>query len=171
MKHVLFSLLVLFSLNAKAADMSRTEDRDAVYSVEADGEEYYRGGCSTHQDYENITFTVTQTVVEYFEPKYLSELGFNQKMKGVEKALIKTAAAEAGVSLLTEADDITVERITSTKFLGLDLWRLNIGVGGGNGMYLVYNRVVQNNKPVYELMSNVFDGDLVFCDSKVWIKK
>ncbi len=45
------------------------------------------------------------------------------------------------------------------------------GVGGGNGMYLVFNRTVTKGKIAYELMSEVFDGDVEYCDSKVWLSK
>jgi hypothetical protein len=35
----------------------------------------------------------------------------------------------------------------------------------------VYARSVKNGKISYEKLSNVFDGDVEFCDKKVWLKK
>lgn len=172
MKHVLFSALFLMSLNSYAIDMSRTENYETSYQTDAEGNEVYVGGCSVHQEFDGIKFTVTKTVVEYFEPRDFSPSGFRKQMKGVEKELIAaTESKQAGIDSLHEADDITVETIKSTVLKGLDLWRLNIGVGGGNGMFLVFNRTIQNGKPHYELMSNIFDGDVEFCDSTVWISK
>lgn len=171
MKHALFSILFLMSLNSYAADMSRTEKYEDTYSTDAEGNEIYTGGCSVHQDFENKKFIVTKTVVKYFEPRDYSPVGFRKQMKGVDKELMIAALSNTGIDDLNDADDITVETIKSTVFNGLDLWRLNIGVGGGNGMFLVYNKTLVNGKPSYELMSNIFDGDIEYCDSKVWTTK
>ena len=171
MKHILFSALFLMSLNSYAIDMSRTETYETSYKEDAEGNVMYIGGCSVHQDYESTKFIVTKTVVEYFEPRDFSPTGFRKQMKGVEKELITAATSQTGIDSLNDADDITVETIKSTVSKGLDLWRLNIGVGGGNGMFLVFNRSIVNGKPFYEIVSNVFDGDVEFCDSSVWISK
>lgn len=171
MKVSIFAFTFLFSFSALAEDMSRTETYKEAYRELKDGTNVYIGGCSLHQDYEKKKFLVTKTLVKYFEPYDMPADEFNQKVKNVERELIKIAAKDAGAESMIDVDDLTVEKIKSTKIDGLDLYRLNIGVGGGNGMYLVYNRTVVNSKPRYELLSNVFDGDVEFCDSKVWLMK
>ncbi len=56
-------------------------------------------------------------------------------------------------------------------FPELDLIRFNVGVGGGNGGYLVFNQVKEGSVVTYELMSSTFDSDLDYCDKKVWLQK
>ncbi|MFA6236039.1 MAG: hypothetical protein WC635_01825 [Bacteriovorax sp.] len=166
---IVFSLFL--SLTASARDMSRTETYDEAYRELKDGTSVYIGGCSLHQDYEKKKFFVTKTLVKYFEPYDMPAAEFKKKVKNAEKELLDIAGKDAGAESMSDVDDLTIEKIRSTQFKNLDLYRLNIGVGGGNGMYLVYNRTVVDNKPQYELLSNVFDGDVEFCDSKIWLKK
>lgn len=150
--------------------MSRTETYEQAYRELKDGTNVYVGGCSLHQDYEKKKFYVTKTLVKYFEPYGMSAEEFKKKVKNAEPELLEIAGKDAGAESITDVDDLAIEKIKITKLEGLDLYRLNIGVGGGNGMYLVYNRTIVEGKPQYELLSNVFDGDVEFCDSKVWIK-
>ncbi|MBC7714441.1 MAG: hypothetical protein H7177_13940 [Rhizobacter sp.] len=172
MKNSILILSLLLAYGAQAKDMSGTESYKESTKEMEDGSVVYIGKCSTHQDYEKKYFTVDETLVKYFEPRDVTQAQMEKKLKNVEKELIVAAAKGANQedATLSDVDDLTVEKITSTKFAGLDLYRLNIGVGGGNGMFLVYNRILKGKTPVYELISNVFDGDLEFCDSAVWIK-
>jgi hypothetical protein len=164
-------LSLLLSVNAFAKDMSRTETYEQSYKELPDGSTQYIGGCSLHQDNEGKKITVGKTIIEYFEPEYgSSREEVEALLTAVEPELLATAADHANIESFADADDITLEKIKSTVFKKLDLYRFNIGVGGGNGMYLVFNRFVKNNKVSYELLSNVFDGDVEFCDSKVWTK-
>ena len=171
MKSILFVVLLLTLTNAYSIDMSHTESYETSYKINDEGYEVYIGGCSVHQSYENEKFIITKTIIEYFKPMSLSAAKFEKKMKAIDKELINVATAYIQVNSLHEVDDITVERISSIIYKNLDLWRLNIGVGGGNGMYLVFNKILVDGKPSYQLMSDVFDGDVQFCDSAVWILK
>ncbi len=167
----ILTLVVFLSLNSFAKDMSRTESYKDAYKELPDGSSEYIGKCSTHQDYENKHFKVTKTIIEYFEPDYdMTEAEFDQKTKSMEKELKDTLVTKLQFDSLKDVDDLTLEKITSKTFKNLDLYRLNIGVGGGNGMYLVFNRTVSKGKIQYHLMSDVFDGDIEFCDSLVWLK-
>lgn len=175
MKSTLIALSLLVSFTTLAEDMSRTEKWEEAYRDLPDGSTEYIGGCSVHQDYEGKMFTVTKTIVDSFEPGYNSPKEETmKKLKHVEKELlVATAEGSDGdvADFFAGVDDFTLEKISHKKIKGLDLYRWNIGVGGGNGYFEVYNRSVVKGKVHYEKLSNVFDGDIEFCDSKVWLKK
>lgn len=176
MKSALLTFSLLFSFTTLAEDMSRTEKWDDSHRDLPDGSTEYIGGCSTHQDYEKKMFVVTKTIVKTFEPEYNAPKEQTmKKLKAVEQELLEATADIENYGDMEEffasVDDITLEKIAHKKLKGFDLYRWNIGVGGGNGYYEVYNRTVVSGKPVYEKLSHVFDGDVEFCDSKVWIKK
>lgn len=174
MKSTLLSFFLLLSLNSFAKDMSRTETYDESYVELEDGSSQYVGGCSLHQDYEGKLFFVDEVIVKYFEPEYKKPELTMKKLKHVEKELLEAGAEGSGSSVkdfFSNVDDITLEKITSSLFKGLDLYRFNIGVGGGNGYFEVYNRTVKNGVVKFEKLSHVFDGDVEFCDSSVWLKK
>lgn len=171
MKNSLIILSLLLSFAATAKDMSRTEHWEDVYKELEDGSVAYVGACSVHGD-KNMTIA-TQTLVEYFEPSYeMTRPEFLAAVKPLEMELITAMESQGILSNLPEGiDDFYAEKIQHTTIKGLDLYLLNIGVGGGNGMILVFNRTVKNGRPVYEFMSEVFDGDIEYCDSKVWLTK
>jgi len=175
MKNTLLALSLFVSFGAFAQDMSRTEDWKTAYRELEDGSTEYIGGCSLHQEYEGKKFIVTKTIVETFEPEYDAPVTSTMnKLNHVEKELLEATAAGSGSDVpefFSGVDDITLEKIAHKTIKGLDLYRWNIGVGGGNGYFEVYNRTVVNGKPQYEKLSNVFDGDVEFCDAKVWLKK
>lgn len=176
MKTTLLTLSLLFTINAHAKDMSRTETYDESYREQEDGSNEYIGGCSVHQDYEGKLFTVTKTIVESYEPEYNAPAEETmKKLKHVEVELLTATATDSTETSLAEffsgVDDFTLEKISHKKFKGLDLYRWNIGVGGGNGYYEVYNRTEVKGQVKYEKLSNIFDGDVEFCDSKIWLKK
>ncbi|MEA9357863.1 hypothetical protein SHI21_16655 [Bacteriovorax sp. PP10] len=168
---ILLSLLLSFTANAK--NMARTEKADDVYKEQADGSVVYVGKCSIHPDKVGINYLDKETLVEYFDSDYgrLSREEFLKKTAVLETALTDAGGLRTGSEMPIGIDDFTADKIESTTFKGLDLFRLNIGVGGGNGMILIYNRKVLNGKPVYELMAEMMDGDLEYCDSKVWLSK
>lgn len=175
MKSIIISLSLLLTYSSFAKDMSRTETYDESYRDLPDGSNEYIGGCSVHQDYEGKHFSVGKTIVDSYEPEYEAPKEETlKKLKHVEVELLKITAEGGDVDyadFFASVDDFTLEKITSKKFKGLDLYRWNIGVGGGNGYYEVYNRTLVDGKPHYEKLSHIFDGDIEFCDSKVWIKK
>lgn len=156
-----------------AADMSRTEDYDQVHE-ERDGYMVYTGKCSLHQDHEGVYFTVGKTIVETYEPAWRADPADTMKvLRHVEKELLAAAAVGSDQSVeefFAGVDDFTLEKIKSKPFAHLDLYRFNIGVGGGNGYYDVYKRSVVNGKISYEQMSKVFDGEVEICDEQVWLK-
>ncbi len=166
MKNSLLIISLLLSFSAMAKDMARTESYNSA-SPEVDGYLVYVGSCSVHPDRE--AFTTDKTLVEYFEPSYeMTMEEFLVKVNALESELI--TEADKIVQGLPHADDFTATKITSAKAKGLDLYLLNIGVGGGNGMILVYNRTVKNGKVQYDLMADIMDGDVNSCDSLVWFK-
>lgn len=165
MKTLLITLITLISLQISAKDMSRTETYDEAYRELEDGSNQYIGGCSLHQDYEGKKFVVTETLVETFEPREYSKIGIVKKLKNVEKELL---LAIGGIQYVADTDDITLEKIVLKKLKHLDLYRFNIGVGGGNGYYEVYEKIKTPNGIKFEKLSNVFDGDVEYCDSKIW---
>lgn len=168
---LLLSLLLSFSVSAK--DMARTEDYDDVYKETADGSIVYVGACSVHQDMAGVNFLEKETLVEYIDLNYgdMTRKDFLEAARPIEIELINEAELRSGSEMPEGLDDFSADKIESTKIKGLDLYRLNLGVGGGNGMYLIYNRTVTNGLIAYEFMAEIFDGDVEYCDSKVWISK
>lgn len=173
MKNSLILLSLLLSFTATAKDMSRTEHYDDVYKEQEDGSVVYVGKCSIHPDKVGVNYLDKETLVEYFDSDNgrLTREEFLKKTTALETELTDAAGLRTGSEMPIGIDDFTADKIESTTFKGLNLYRLNIGVGGGNGMILVYNREVKNGKPVYELMAEVMDGDVEYCDSKVWLSK
>ena len=170
MKSLLTLSLLALSFQSFAVDMSKTESWKTAYKELADGSSEYIGKCSTHQDYEGKHFKLTKTLVKYFEPSYDNRENDTKKhLKNIDPKLIKAVVEHLKFDTIADVDDLTIETIESKTFKNLDLIRLNIGVGGGNGMFVVFNKVTKNNKVTYELMSSVMDGDVEFCDSKVWL--
>ena len=165
MKSILLALVAMTTSNSFAMDMSRTESYKEAYKELADGSTEYVGGCAFHQDYEGRYFKITKTIVESFEPREVSPKQFKLNLKAVEPELLAAASAGNDSNYLRDVDDITLEKAVSSKFPKLDLYRFNIGVGGGNGYYEFYFREVKNNKPVYTRLSNVFDGDVETLDA------
>ncbi len=54
-----------------------------------------------------------------------------------------------------------------SKYMTTNYVRVNVGVGGGNGLFLVFSQVGKT----YTLISQTFDKDVEFCDLKVWMKR
>jgi hypothetical protein len=163
MNKLLF-LALFFSFSAFAQDMSRTEGSD-VWVEAGDGTIWYDGKCSLHEDYEDVHFEVKKTLVPYFETFKLSKKEIRSQLKDLDPALVAAASKRIGGGI-TNTDDITVEKIDSLSFDGLDLFRFNVGIGGGNGVFIVFNKTRKG----YELMSQVMDSDIEYCDKKVWLK-
>jgi hypothetical protein len=153
--------------------MARTEDFNDVYKAQEDGSVRYIGACSVHQDMASVNFLEKETLVEYIEltDREMTREEFLKQTSQLEIELINAVEIKTGLDMPESLDDFTADKIESTKIKGLDLYRLNIGVGGGNGMYLIYNRKVTKGKVAYKLMAEVFDGDVNYCDSKVWLSK
>lgn len=168
---LLISLLLSFAVTAK--DMSKTENPNDVYKETPQGTLEYIGACSVHEDMKDTHFKVTNVLVKYMDLNdgKLSRQEFLEATKILEIDIVNKAESYIGVSIPQGIDDFRADKIESTKITGLDLYRLNIGIGGGNGMYLIYNRSVIDGLVNYELMSETFDGEVKLCDSKVWLFK
>lgn len=178
LKFILAALMV--SASAFAQDMSRTEKYETSYKEMPDGSSRYVGKCTTHEDYKNKFFTVSATVQKYVEPRDLSQTQLKAMLKRFDPALITTVLKafdmyEVGQNTLdifaNYIDDMTVELITHKMAPQMNLIRFSVGVGGGNGGYVIYNIVHNGAQVQYELMSYTFDSDLNYCDKKVWLNR
>lgn len=174
---LLLAMTFLFSGVVSAQNMAETESYDEAYTEMPDGSSRYVGKCSTHEDYENKFFGRKSLIQKYVSPSDLSYAEMKKILSQFDKGLIKQvlsvlqmndiSGTDDVVSIFMDyVDDLTVDTISHTKASGLDLIRFNVGVGGGNGGYLIFSKV--KNKAEYELMSYTFDSDLNFCDKKVW---
>lgn len=157
---------LFFSFSILAQDMSQTEDWQEAYDpITTD----YIGGCSTHRDYDDKLFTRAEVLVGYFEPWFLSAEEVKVKLERLEAELIAIVENEYGDEAFTFADDIAVDRIAHYIFPHLDLYRVNIGTGGGNRMHLFYARLDNKSVVSYQKISDIFDGDVNYCDQSVWL--
>lgn len=166
MKLSMFFVALFVATQAFAQDMSRTETYEEAYAENTDGSRSYVGGCTLHEDYEDKKFTVTGTIIEYFEPDYhMSQERLMKKLAPMGPELLAAVMEHIAYDGEIGFDDLTLETI-KLKHSNQTLHRFNIGVGGGNGQYLTYLKTVQG----FELVTHTFDGDLEFCDKKVWLK-
>ena len=151
--------------------MSHTENYEDVYKQLPDGSTRYIGGCSVHENKIGTTSEIKEILVEYMDldAGELSREEFLEATSILEIDIINAAEKHVAVNIPLGIDDFGADKIVSTRINGLDLFRLNIGIGGGNGMFLIYNRTVTNGSIAYELMADIFDGEVKFCDSKVWL--
>ena len=166
---LLLTLLLSFSLSAK--DMSRNEAFSDVYKLTPTGSLKYHGACSVHENMMGTNFDVTEKLVEYMDldAGELNRQEFLKATSSLEIGIINAAEKYIRVGIPLGIDDFSADKIKSTKFKNLDLYRLNIGIGGGNGMYLIFNRTVIKGLPSYELMAEIFDGYVRNCDSRIWL--
>jgi hypothetical protein len=173
--------LALFSFSAAAfaQDMTRLETIDDAYTETMDGGSRYVGKCSTHEDYYKFYYKTLKVIQSYIDDSRLSEDKIKDIIKKLDPQLLKLVLKENGLDNLGEpnesvisifqnyVDDITIDLISHQLYDGLDLIRFNIGMGGGNGGFTVFNKT----KNGFELISRTFDGDLSYCDKKVWLGK
>lgn len=172
---LLLAITFLFSGVVSAQNMAETESYEDAYTDMPDGSTRYVGKCSTHEDYEKKFFYRKSLLQKYVSPSDVTYEEMKKILSRFDKGLIKqvlsvldVSASDDVVSIFMDyVDDLTVDTISHTKASGLDLIRFNVGVGGGNGGYLIFSKV--KNKAEYELMSYTFDSDLNFCDKKVWL--
>lgn len=171
MKTFIMVFTIILSGKIMASDMSKFEDARTAYKTLANGSALYVGKCSTHENYKNKYYQVTQSIIPYFQPNYnLTEEELVKKVSVLGPALLIEVKRHLQINSFSDIDDITVDKIQFPKAKNMNLIQLNIGIGGGNGMYLVFNRIQTNNIFTYELMSKTMDGDVQYCDSKVWLK-
>lgn len=178
-KTLLISSLIM-SASAFAQDMSKNEDYKNAYTQQADGSSKYIGKCLTHEDYEDSQFMVKNLIQKYVEPSELSDQDLKalvkllgaDAVKKVFKILGMNEISDKGasqVSILRDyIDDITVEAIELKGHQELNLLRFNVGIGGGNGAFVVLNQVANGSKRKLQLMSYTMDSDLNYCDRAVW---
>ncbi len=180
-KTLVISSLIL-SASAFAQDMSKNEDYKTAYTEQADGSSRYVGKCLTHEDYEKSQFTVKDLIQKYVEPSELSEQSLKDlvlllgtdAVKKIFKVLELNDLSDKNASqesiFKDYVDDITVDMIELKGRQELHLLRFNVGIGGGNGAYVVLNQVQHGTKRKFQLMSYTMDGDLNYCDRAVWSK-
>lgn len=161
-------VVTLGSSFAFAQDMSKSEDWRTAYRDTEDGGSVYVGKCQTHEDYDKVNFEDTKVLVPYFEPGYENGLLEIPELKVLEKSLLLALIEQVGGED-TAFDDLTIYKSTMLGNLNnnLDLYHINAGVGGGNGMHLFFNRKADGT---YELISVTMDSDVEYCDAKVWGK-
>jgi len=174
---LLLAFTVLFSGVVSAQNMAETENYQDAYVELPDGSSRYIGKCSTHEDYENKLFNQKTLIQKYVSPSDLSPSEMKKILSKFDTALIKQVLSLLQINdpdnrdivsiFMDSVDDLTVDTVSHSKNLSLDMIRFNVGVGGGNGAFLIFNKV--KNKSVFELMSFTFDSDLSFCDKKVWL--
>lgn len=179
---VLLVLSLLISGSAFAQNMAEGETYENSYKDMPDGSSRYVGKCSTHEDYEKIYFKKGSVIQKYVEPHDLSEAQIKALIAKFDRDLfvqvLKTldmydiaGKDESEVTILKDYfDDFLADTLVHTKIPGLNLIRIGFGVGGGNGGYMVFNKTKNGSKNVYQMMSYTFDGDMNYCDKKVWMK-
>ncbi len=166
MRFVILSFSLFLASQAFAQDMSRTESYEQAYSQNSDGSTSYIGGCSLHEDYEDKKFSVTDTLIKYFEPDYqMTQAEILQRLAPMGPKLLAAVMEYISYDGEISFDDLTLETI-KYKHSAQTFARFNIGVGGGNGQYVIFLKT----RSGYKLMTHTFDGDLEFCDKKVWLK-
>ena len=178
---MLLALSVVFSGSVMAQNMADKENYNDAYIDMPDGSSRYVGKCSTHEDYEKFYFKTKKVLQKYTDPSELSEAQIKTILAKFDKEVItlvfktlnmyEISNSSSEVSILKDyIDDITVESISSVFHPELDLIRFNVGVGGGNGSFLVFNKLKKGSSVTYEMMSYTFDSDLNYCDQKVWLQ-
>lgn len=179
----LLVLSVLVSGSVFAQDMSKSENYKNSYVDMPDGTSRYVGKCSTHEDYAKVYFKTTKVLQKYVSPGDMTETQIKALLAKFDKAVISQVLKTLDMYNIAEKDssevtilkdyidDITVESISHVVHPELDLIRFNVGVGGGNGGYMVFNKVKKGSSFTYKMMSYTFDSDLNFCDKKVWLQK
>ena len=182
----MLKILILGSLitvtHVFAQDVSHREDYKTSHREMPDGSSQYVGKCSTHEDYENVHFTTQKVLQDYVSPSDMSDDQIEALLSKIDPSLLRKVLRRmeldklegqvtSNKDILKEfVDDITVDLISSSVFPDLQLVRFNVGVGGGNGAYLVFNMTQKAEKRTYKLMSYTFDGDLNYCDRAVWLQ-
>lgn len=178
---MLLALSVVFSGSVMAQNMAETEDYRTANIDMPDGSSHYVGKCSTHEDYENFYFKTEKVLQKYISPADLSDAELKKVLAKFDKAVIKQvlttfdmydiAGNGSDFSIFKDyIDDMTVESIGHVVRPDLNLVRFSVGVGGGNGGYVVFNKVKDGSKVTYEMMSYTFDSDLNYCNKKVWLQ-
>jgi hypothetical protein len=164
---ILIALGAFFVLSqAFAQDMSRTESYEEAYRDNEDGTRSYVGGCSLHEDFEDVKFSVTKTVIETLDSSYgVSQANLLKKLAPMGPELLAAVMEYIAYDGEISFDDLTLEMI-KYKHSAQTFARFNIGVGGGNGQYVTLMKTSEGHK----LVTHTFDGDLEFCDKKVWLK-
>lgn len=178
----ILALSIVFSGSVFAQNMADNEKNEDAYMDLEDGSSRYIGKCSTHEDYEKFYFKTKKVLQRYIEPSELTDEQINAILAKFDKSVMKQVLTTFNMYRLEQGstdfsifkddiDDFTVENLSHKIRPKLDLVRFRVGVGGGNGGYIVFNKVKAGMATNYEVMSYTFDGDLNYCDKKVWIEK
>lgn len=176
MKLLVFVFVMSLCQQAFTKDMSGVESNEYPYDETEDGTEIYIGACSTHEDYVQVNFSVTKTLVSRFYPNRLTEWQIKRTLVNVEPELMEAAFVpddwyddeSLEYDHLQEYESITLEKIQHLTKPGLDLYRFAVEGSVFELQYLIFNRIQKGAKISYELMSKVVDGGVLYCDEKVW---
>ncbi len=169
-KQLVATIIGIMMVSAYAQDMSRTERYEDAYRTNSDGSSEYIGSCTTHEDFEGKNFKQSSIILETLIPGNLSETDLKRRLMRIDSSLLNQIAERLDFNLndfKDFVDDITIDRIQMSKYSTSYFVRANVGVGGGNGSFLVFSQVGKT----YTLMSQTFDKDVEFCDLRVWMKK
>ncbi len=160
-----------------AQDMSGKEDYSQAYRQLPDGSSVYVGKCKTHEDFEGKSFLVKKIILNRVNSDSFNDEIINSitKQVGIEafRLMMKQffgdlADTSTNASMIHDfqeyADDISIDQISMIGPESLSFLRFNVGYGGGNGGYLVLQKI-QNG---FLKISSTSDGDLEYCDLKVW---
>lgn len=176
MKSLFLTFILVFSFSAFAENMAG-QDLEHAWLENADGSQTYVGLCSTHE-HSKLTKR-TKVIQKQIKSARLDERQIDNLVKKVDRQLWKLVAVDSDAREILEGEDQSLENILTDYFddiaidlvsnkarPNLQLIRFNIGVGGGNGMFLTYAAT----KKGFKLMSKTLDTDVVYCDRAVWLK-
>ncbi len=164
-KYFFVILLAVMSSFAQAESARETPD------------ENFTEGCILHEEYKDIEYTV-QTLRKYVNNpslEYFNNLTPLQKDLFVSTALnmlgfINENHREKKIKItdyLELIDDVTIEKIKLKKpnGFGSTLYRVDMGVGGGNGGYTTYRMLGRFQGHYYfKDVARTFDRELIYCD-------
>jgi hypothetical protein len=177
----LLALSMLFSGSVFAQNMADSEKYQDSYIDMPDGSSLYIGKCSTHEDYEKFYFKTEKVLQRYVEPSDLTDAQLRAVLAKFDKSVVNQVLAAFDMYSIEDGltdflifknyiDDLTVENLSHVVRPDLNLVRFRVGVGGGNGGYIVFNKVKEGAATTYKMMSYTFDSDLSYCDQKVWLQ-
>lgn len=159
-----FIVLSLLTLNVLASDYVLNDDYTYTYV----------GSCSLHEDYEHAMFRTIKVLVP---TEYYPGVDFYKSLDPVSKDLFARTyelAMYEGFDLKNlenwrSLDDIEITQIVHYS-TGEELYRVNYGVGGGNGGFLTFS-VTPNSPEVYTVVAHTFDQDIYDCNENYNISR
>ncbi len=159
--------LSLFVASTSFAQNMVNADIKDPYKDMPDGSSVYVGKCKTHEDRKDLYRVVKkiQTTIDRYDSQWTNKIRRAIDKVGTEAFMIMAKSFWSSIpEFIENADDLTIERITLNGIPEMDLIRFNVGYGGGNGGYIVLEKTSSG----YRKMSVTNDGNLDYCDKRVW---